>query len=240
MDITSYLLGKNASGGGDLNWSAIGYTERPVAIDYGYNYAKTIQQNWTSAIDLTSKFAQNYSLIYMPLVDTSEAIDMTSMFSGCTSLQAIALLDTSNVTTMYNMFLNCYSLATIPLLNTSNVTSMGSAFSNCYNLKEIPQIDTSKVTNISSMFNNCYNLTTVPQLDTSSAKGSNVFTNVFKNCNSLSTTSLNNILGMCAGATKYTSTKTLKHMGISSEQATICQGLSNYQAFLDAGWTTGY
>ena len=50
MDITSYLLGKNASGGGggggsDLDWTALGYTSRPKAIDTGYNYAKEIKED---------------------------------------------------------------------------------------------------------------------------------------------------------------------------------------------------
>ena len=45
---------------------------------------------------------------------------------------------------------------------------------------------------------------------------------------------------MCAGATSYTGTKTLSTLGLTSAQATICQGLSNYSAFTSAGWTTGY
>ena len=63
---------------------------------------------------------------------------------------------------------------------------------------------------------------------------------MFKNCTSLSDGSLNNILTICTNATSYPSTKTLKYIGLSEEQATKCQSLSNYQAFLDAGWTTGY
>ena len=45
---------------------------------------------------------------------------------------------------------------------------------------------------------------------------------------------------MCANATSYTYTKTLKYIGLTSEQANKCKTLSNYQAFLNAGWTTGY
>lgn len=45
-----------------------------------------------------------------------------------------------------------------------------------------------------------------------------------------------------AKAVKITSAeyKTLKYIGLSAEQATKCTTLSNYQAFLDAGWTTGF
>ena len=40
--------------------------------------------------------------------------------------------------------------------------------------------------------------------------------------------------------TNYTNRKTLAYIGLTSAQATKCTTLSNYQAFLDAGWTTGY
>ena len=45
---------------------------------------------------------------------------------------------------------------------------------------------------------------------------------------------------MCINATAYTGTKTLQIVGLSSAQATTCQGLSNYADFVEAGWTTGY
>ena len=63
---------------------------------------------------------------------------------------------------------------------------------------------------------------------------------IFYHCPALSNESLNNILAMCANATSYTGTKTLAYIGISETQATTCQGLSNYQDFINAGWTTGY
>ena len=57
---------------------------------------------------------------------------------------------------------------------------------------------------------------------------------------SISDESLNNILIMCTNATKITSNKTLKYIGLSSDQANKCKTLSNYEAFINAGWTTGY
>ena len=63
---------------------------------------------------------------------------------------------------------------------------------------------------------------------------------MFKDCNNLSNESLNNILAMCASAENYTDTKALTILGITEEQAEICKGLSNYQAFKDAGWTLKY
>ena len=56
------------------------------------------------------------------------------MFSGCYTLIAIPLLDTSNVTDMGYMFNGCYSLASIPLLDTSKVTDMGNMFTSCQSL----------------------------------------------------------------------------------------------------------
>ena len=46
MDLTSYLLGKKSSGGGGLDWTAIGYTQSPKSISDGYTYAKQIYDNW--------------------------------------------------------------------------------------------------------------------------------------------------------------------------------------------------
>ena len=63
---------------------------------------------------------------------------------------------------------------------------------------------------------------------------------MFSNCTSLSNESLNNVLAMCTNATSYTGTKTLKYIGINATQATTCQSLSNWSAFVAAGWTTGY
>ena len=45
---------------------------------------------------------------------------------------------------------------------------------------------------------------------------------------------------MCTNATKISSNKTLKYIGLTQEQANICITLSNYSAFTSAGWTTGY
>ena len=163
--------------------------------------------------------------------------DVSAMFKDCTNLQTIPLLDTSSVTSMFNMFHGCTNLTTIPQLDTSSVKSMLHMFNGCTNLTTIPQLDTSSVTKMQFMFSGCTNLTTIPLLNTSSVKS---MQSMFYNCTSLSDESLNNILAMCANATSYTSTKTLKYIGLTSDQATKCTTLSNYSAFTAAGWTTGY
>lgn len=216
----------------------------------------------TGITNVNAMFANCKSLIAIPLLDTSEITSMSSMFSGCPSLIEIPLLNTSKVTNMSNMFLNCYSLTTIPLLDTLKVTNTQQMFWGCISLTEVPLLNTSKVTDMSAMFYNCVKLKTIPSFDLSSITHCiNIFqscsaletvpefncpnvinaANMFQGCGSLTEQSLNNILGTCITMTKISSSdKTLKYIGLTSSQATTCQGLSNYQAFLDAGWTTGY
>ena len=152
-------------------------------------------------------------------------------------ITTIPEINTSNVTSMTQMFDGCINLTTVPLLDTSNVNDMGSMFFNCASLVSIPLFDTSSVTGMISMFYNCTELTTVPLLNTSNVINMG---NMFRYCNNLSNESLNNILQMCINAVNVSSNKTLQYIGLSETQATTCTTLSNYQMFLDAGWTTGY
>ena len=203
------------TGGGGLDWSAIGYSDTPTGVQEGYDYAKQIYNNWENKRSLTSKFNGDHKLTIMPMVDTSNATDMNSCFSYC------------------------YGLTSVPLLNTSNVTNMQQAFRTCYILMTIPQFNTSKVSNMKATFSGCNNLTNVPQFDTTSLTDA---TNIFSNCYVLSDESLNNILKMCKNATNYTATKTLAGLGLSSSyySASKIQALPSYQDFIDAGWTIGY
>ena len=193
--------------------------------------------NTSGISDMSQMFEYCTNLTYIPTFDTSDATNMNYMFDGCKNLASIPQLDTSNVTSMLCMFQYCYNLTTIPQLDTSNVTDMRYMFYNCKYLTAIPQLDTSNVTSMLCMFCDCYRLIDLPLLNTSSVADMN---SMFSNCNDLSDESLNNILTMCTNATSYTSTKTLKEIGLSEKRATTCMTLSNYQAFLDAGWTTGY
>lgn len=175
-----------------------------------------------------------------PLLDISRITNMMSMFYNCDNLINIPQLNTDNVTNMFSAFENCNNLKEIAQLNTNKVTNMQYMFRFCVNLVIAPQINTGNVTDIDFMFGNCTNLVTVPLLDISKVTS---IENMFYYCPNLSDESLNNILAMCANATAYIAqgtNMTLAHIGLTSAQATRCQSLSNYQAFLDAGWTTGY
>ena len=156
-------------------------------------------------------------------------------------ITSIDLIDTSNMTNMQNFFEYFIRLTSIPLINTSNVTNMQSMFSQCGSLLEMPLIDTSKVTNMRFMFSGCSSLITIPVLNTSSATN---LQQMFLQCTSLSDESLNNILQMCINASAFTDTKTLSYLGFnlmsSTYPASRIQALSNYDDFIDAGWTIGY
>lgn len=166
-------------------------------------------------------------------LNTTGITKMTDVFAYCRELKKVPLFDTSAVTNMYDMFRQCVTLEEVPSFDTSNVENMEAMFFGCAKLKEVPAFNTSKVTNMYNMCNGCDRLVTVPQLDTTNV--TNMFS-MFYNCYLLSDESLNNILAMCISATQISSKK-LSNIGLSTQQIAKCKTLSNYQAFLDAGWT---
>ena len=103
----------------------------------------------------------------------------------------------------------------------------------------MPLVDTSNVTVATYAFRGCARLQVVPALNLSNVTS---MSNMFSQCNALSTESLNNILIMCINATSYTGTKKLSELGFSSTYypASAIQALPKYQDFIDAGWTIGY
>ena len=187
-------------------------------------------------------FMGNNHIKHIPKINTSNMIDLYGMFSDCTAIETIADIDTSSATELTTLFSNCPKLKYIPNIDTSNATSLWMTFAGCETITTIPQLNTSKVTDMRDTFGGCINLIDIPVLDTSSVTqfGSWRYGSTFGNCNSLSNDSLNNILQMCINAVSYTGTKTLKYLGLTQAQATTCTGLSNYEAFTSAGWTTGY
>lgn len=142
-----------------------------------------------------------------------------------------------STTSFANYFQNCKWLELVSITNTQKITNLQATFSSCERLTSVYLDDTSRVTNWYLTFSGCKAIEVIPVF--SMAKASTL-TNVFQNCTSLTDEGLYNVMQMCIGATSYQSTKTLASLGITSEQATRCQGLSNYENFTAAGWTTGY
>ena len=229
-------------GGGDIDWSAIGYESTPQSIIDDYDYSIEIKNNWVNESTLYQRFLNDTKLVYMPLVDTSNAQYTTQMFNNCVNLTTIPLLNTSNVTAATQMFSGCARLTTIPLLDLSNCTNTQNMFSGCTDLTTIPLLNTSNVTTMRNMFASCSNLKDVPLLNASKVVGMNSFSGTFTGCPKLTDTSLDNILQMCIGATSYTSTKTLVRLGLTSTDypTNRIQALPHYQDFINAGWTIGY
>ena len=123
-----------------------------------------------------------------------------------------------------------------------SINKFTSAFAEFQYLTEIKGFNPQNATTLNGMCYRCYELHTINEIDTSKLVNGTSLTSAFESCPKLSDESLNNILAMCTKAVKITSSeyKTLKNVGLSSDQATVCQGLSNYEAFIAAGWTTGY
>lgn len=92
--------------------------------------------------------------------------------------------------------------------------------------------------NINNIFQGCTNLVNVPVYNIPSAISAGYS---FLNCPNLSNESLNNIMGtLLSSNISDINYKNLKSVGLSQTQATTCQTLSNWDAFVAAGWSTGY
>lgn len=226
------------SGGSDV-------IDLSTGVKFGYSTFSTLPNqianaDWSTVTYMSNMFAHS-SITTLPIIDTSNVTNMRLAFNACNGLTAFPLLDTSKVTDMYYMFEDCQYLTTVAQLNTSNVRDMMGMFIRCYRLTEIPQFSTSNVTNMQQMFSSCSALTTVPQLDTSKLTGAGMY-RMFSGCSALSNESLNNILAMCTNATLITNAnyKTLAWIGLTSGQAAACESLSNWSAFVAAGWASGY
>lgn len=173
-------------------------------------------------------------------VDPSIETGRTGMENYITEIRNLDLtsIPTTSLSSFWSMY---YNLKKVSFKNTNRITDMSFLFHNCNELEEIDfsKVNTSKVKNMQQMFYNCSSLKDVPIFNTSSVTN---FSNMFGLCSLLSDESIYNIMQMCINAISYAGTKTLKYVGFSANwcPASKIQGLSNYQAFLDAGWTIGY
>lgn len=226
------------SGGGGLDWSAIGYSGTPQSVIDGYNYAVEIKSNWDDTSTLENKFEQDKKLIFMPFVDITKKPNLSGMFQYCTYLMAVPDLDYSNASQMLNIFYSCGNLKSISNFNVTG--NINSAFAGCAKLETIQGNIAPSI--LKQTFSSCTNLKNVPVMDASNMTSTSAFQNTFQNCTSLTDTSLDNILQTCISATSYTGTKTLAKLGFNSTNypASRIQALPHYQDFIDAGWTIGY
>ena len=206
-----------------------------VAPDTGYDGLSSIEV--TTNVQASSEYNAK---MMTPFINSSIN---SSRCKALTYLKDLGTIDMSVITGNYKgyasgFFADCYSLKSVTLTNTSNMTYITDLFSNCWDLENAPLFDTTAATNMSTMFSGCIKLKNVPIYITSSVTN---MQNMFLNCTLLTSESLNNIMQMCINTTSaYTKTKTLRYLGLSSAQATTCQSLSNWNAFVAAGWSSGY
>jgi len=147
----------------------------------------------------------------------------------------------TNITDAHNMFKDNTNLTGLDIqFGEGKLTNTYSMFQRS-SLINAPSMDLSMCINTSNMFENCQSLVNIPIYNLASMPDRG-FSSMVLNCTSLSNESLNNIMASLLTITSYVNParKTLRYVGLSQEQVTVCQGLSNYQTFIDAGWTTGY
>lgn len=177
--------------------------------------------------------------------DTSRLTVSNNMFASARNLRSLDLSnwDVSNVTNMSAMFSECRQLNNLIVKgwDVSSVTDMSYAFrylSSMISL-DLSNLDVSNVKNFNNIFEADGNLINL-NLTNWSLDSALYMSDMFSRCYSLSNDSLNGILAILPTATSYTGTKTLSALGVDSSQATTCTTLSNWQACVTAGWTTGY
>ena len=227
----------NLPSGGGLNMD---YMFEQSTMQYLYFNNRT--QVAVSSMEQTFGNCGTLETVDFSGLDTTGCTSFAHCFDGCTSLTGVTV-DTDSATDLSEMFRDCSNLgaASVSLSDTSSATNMYGMFIGCSVLDDITGwgLDTSACTNAESMFEDCSALTDIPVLDMSSAE---YMGRMFGGCYSLSTTSLDNILQMCIGATAYSGTMTLAELGIDEytyDQATI-EALDHYADFVNAGWSTGY
>lgn len=231
-DGITYTITKNP---GTTSLGTISATHQANIVDYMRKFLVTAPSNFGG---IYSYGSDKFNLANTQLDATSKYVCNGKIFYGKNGLETGAMeAAISDDTDMLRAYVNVW----VALSNiTVNFTDMVGAFDGKTNLTEIPMLDTSNVTGMASTFYNCTNLVTIPLLNTSKVTNMN---STFSGCTNLSNASLNNILAMCKNAPLNLNAgqeKTLFFVGLTEAQANICKTLSNYQAFLNAGWTTGY
>lgn len=141
MDVTSYLLGKNASGGG-------GGGSEEYFVD-------SITRNSSNQIRGQGLLLKKVP----PFTLGSNVTELNYFYANCFNLEEAPLIDTSNIVNMNNMHYCNSSLISLPNYNTSNVTNFNSFANSCEKLENVPVYDWSSATVLLQIFRYCPALT---------------------------------------------------------------------------------
>ena len=183
------------------------------------------------------------NLITVPNFNTINVIYMRNMFSGCINLTSVPNFNTSNVEDMSGMFYGCWNLQNTPTLNISNVTDMGYMFAACENLRNVAIFNSvaNAQTQMYCMFYNCYNLATLNSNTLISLfNQANDMQSMFSKCNSLTQSSINNIVYYLPNTGNLDDSEedySLSYLGLSDDQ--IKMAISNLNACnraINNGW----
>lgn len=169
----------------------------------------------------------------IPDYNRSKVTSMINSYWNCSSLKEVKGLNVPANKVFQATFYQCTGLETLEITSTNSAIKFEKLCYGCTSLKAVSLPYQNVATSMYDMFNGCTALETITSINTSYLQNGG-HQSIFSGCNSLTDESLNIILAMCRNATKITQNKTLSYIGLTSDQATRCQSLSNYQAFLDA------
>lgn len=99
-----------------IDWSELGYSERPSLIDDGFEYAKIIVSNAPYYNDNTT-FENDRQLVYFPTIDWSNVSRFNYKFANCSRLQYVGRINGNKMNPNFTYtFQNCPALHTIELI----------------------------------------------------------------------------------------------------------------------------
>lgn len=177
---------------GALNMPA--NTDMRYMFIYCYNLQYIESIFTTTALTVVREaFRSCYKIAQIPVFNTlgvsTVDVGFYFMFADCWSLVYAPALNSANVRTFNSTFLNCYSLVVGPNYNTSLATDMSSMFQNCTSLEQVPSYNLSSVTNLNYIFYGCTNLVAATFSNTSVVNGVSMYQS-FWSCSRLRSVSM--------------------------------------------------
>ena len=157
----------------------------------------TFQNCWRDCSSLTS----------FPALDMSSGTSLLETWRGCTGLTSFGAVDVSNVTDFSITWYSCNSLTSFPQLDISKGENFRYCWGEMSGLTSFPSMSPNKGQNFAFAWQNCTGVVTFPANFFDSwnptAITSGVFNDTWDNGNSLTATSVENILVSLAASGKH-------------------------------------